>query len=187
MPSCLSYPNLQFTHLILQRAEYDKDGRKKFKWLGGSVGGDGNIYCPACDTSSILKIDTKTDECTTFGFAGFAKNKWQGCVYSPSDQCLYCIPADGREILRIFTGPDVEGENPIQLLGEVPQANDPMSANRLLSSHKDKFQGGHVALDGRLYFIPENGYRVMMVTPPKQPPTIVDGKLPEDDVLVEYM
>jgi len=27
----------------------------------------------------------------------------------------------------------------------------------------------------------------MMVTPPKQPPTIVDGKLPEDDVLVEYM
>ena len=33
----------------------------------------------------------------------------------------------------------------------------------------------------------ENGYWVMMVTPPKQPPTIVDGKLPEDDVLVEYM
>ena len=174
MPSCLSYPTLQFTHLIPQRAEYDKDDRKEFKWLGGSVGADGNIYCPACDTSSILKIDTKTDECTTFGFAGNLKNKWQGGVSNPSDQCVYCIPADGREILRIFTGPDVEGENPIQLLGDLP-------------THGDKFQGGHCGLDGRLYFIPENGYRVMVVTPPKQPPTIVDGKLPEDDVLVEYM
>ena len=162
------------SELPIRRATYDKDTRRNFKWLGGSVGNDGNIYCPACDTSSILKIDTKTDECTTFGFAGKLKNKWQGGILSPSDQCIYCIPADGREILRIFTGPDVEGENPIQLLGEVPQ-------------HKDKYQGGHCALDGRLYFIPENGYRVMMVTPPKQPPTIIDGKLPEGDVLVEYM
>ena len=162
------------TELPIKRAEYDKDDRKNFKWLGGSVGADGNIYCPACDTSSILRIDTKTDECTTFGFAGKMKNKWQGGVYSPSDQCIYCIPASGHHILRIYTGTDVEGEKPVQLLGEVPK-------------HKDKWQGGHVGLDGRLYFIPENGYRVMKVTPPKQPPKIVDGKLPDGDVLVEYM
>ena len=162
------------TELPIKRAEYDKDDRKNFKWLGGSVGADGNIYCPACDTSSILRIDTKTDECTTFGFAGKMKNKWQGGVYSPSDECIYCIPASGHHILRIYTGTNIEGEKPVQLLGEVPK-------------HKDKWQGGHVGLDGRLYFIPENGYRVMKVTPPKLPPKIIDGKLPEGDVLVEYM
>jgi hypothetical protein len=46
---------------------------------------------------------------------------------------------------------------------------------------------GAVGKDGSLYFIPENGYRVMRVTPPQQPPKIVDGKLPEDDVLIELM
>ena len=41
--------------------------------------------------------------------------------------------------------------------------------------------------DGSLYFIPENGYRVMRVTPPEKAPQIVDGKLPEDDVKIELM
>jgi hypothetical protein len=41
--------------------------------------------------------------------------------------------------------------------------------------------------DGSLYFIPENGYQVMRVTPPKEPPKIVEGKLPDGDVLIELM
>jgi hypothetical protein len=53
----------------------DADRRKKYKWLGGAVGADGNIYCPACDASAVLRIDTATDVCTTFGFAGADKNK----------------------------------------------------------------------------------------------------------------
>jgi hypothetical protein len=61
--------------LPIERAEYDTDTRKTYKWLGGSVGLDGNIYCPACDTSSVLKIDVTTDKCTTFGYAGTLKNK----------------------------------------------------------------------------------------------------------------
>jgi hypothetical protein len=44
-----------------------------------------------------------------------------------------------------------------------------------------------VGKDGSLYFIPENGYRVMRVTPPLYPPQIIDGKLPEDDVTIELM
>ena len=41
--------------------------------------------------------------------------------------------------------------------------------------------------DGCLYFIPENGYRVLKVTPPKEPPTLMNGKLPENDVLLELL
>lgn len=161
------------TELPIKRADYDKDTRKNYKWLGGAVGADGNIYCPACDTSSALKINTKTDECTTFGYAGKLKNKFQGGILG-RDACIYCIPADGHHILRIATSPDIQGENPIQLVGEVP-------------THKDKWQGAHRGLDGSLYFIPENGYRVLKVTPPRDSPTIVDGKLPVGDVLVEMM
>jgi hypothetical protein len=44
-----------------------------------------------------------------------------------------------------------------------------------------------VGKDGSLYFIPENGYRVMRVTPPMDPPQIINGKLPKDDVVIELM
>lgn len=62
----------------------------------------------------------------------------------------------------------------MQLLGDLP-------------IHKDKWQGAAKGRDGSLYFIPENGYRVMRVTPPEKPPKIVDGKLPENDVKIELM
>jgi hypothetical protein len=67
----------QISELEVHRASYDEDPRKNYKWLGGAVGADGNIYCPACDTSSILKINVTTDHCETLGFAGTDKNKWQ--------------------------------------------------------------------------------------------------------------
>jgi hypothetical protein len=74
-------------------------------------------------------------------------------------------------LLRIFTdvSPPV-----LQLVGNLP-------------AQKDKWQGGHVGLDGCLYFIPENGYRVLKVTPPKDPPKLFDGKLPENDVRIELL
>jgi DNA-binding beta-propeller fold protein YncE len=164
----------EISELAIHRAEYDKDPEKTYKWLGGNVGADGNIYCPACDTSSVLKIDTTTDICTTFGYTSTLKNKYQGGVYSARDKCIYSIPANGLHVLRIATDPAIEGEKPIQLIGDLPVS-------------KDKWQGGHVGKDGCLYFIPENGYRVMKVTPPDAPPKIVNGKLPENDVKVELM
>jgi hypothetical protein len=67
----------EISELEIHRASYDTDPRKNYKWLGGSVGADGNIYCPACDTSAILKINVTTDYCETLGFSGTDKNKWQ--------------------------------------------------------------------------------------------------------------
>jgi hypothetical protein len=161
------------TELPIHRASYDTDTRQNYKWLGGAVGRDGNIYCPACDTSAVLKIDTSTDTCTTFGFAGKDKNKWQGGILAP-DGCVYCIPASGNAVLRISTVPDNVGNHAVQLLGPMPP-------------HKDKWQGGYVGKDGCLYFIPENGYRVMKVIPPQEPVVVVDGEFPKDDVRIEMM
>jgi hypothetical protein len=75
--------------------------------------------------------------------------------------------------LRINTSPG-PGQGVVQLIGD-------------LAPHKDKWQGGSAGKDGSLYFIPENGYRVLKVTPPEQPPVVVDGKLPEKDVLLELL
>jgi len=161
----------------IERAPYDTNERTNYKWLGGSLGADGNIYCPACDVSAALKIDVTTNKCTTFGFAGEIKNKWQGGVLG-NDGCVYCIPASGVQVLRIATfpgaGDNEKGENPMQLLGDLPK-------------HKDKWQGGHVGVDGNLYFIPENGYRVLKVITPQTAPKLVDGKLPEGDVTIEML
>jgi hypothetical protein len=99
------------------------------------------VFCPACDTSSVLKIDTMTNHCSTFGFAGKAKNKWQGGVISKRDGCLYCIPASGTQILRIPTHPDTlqsdSDKEVVQLLGDLPV-------------HKDKWQVRYVV---DLYYI----------------------------------
>ena len=84
------------------------------------MGADGNIYCPSCDSSSILKINVTTDHCETFGYAGDSKNKAQGAIYSPRDKCLYCIPADGTQICRISTDLSIEGQNAVQLIGDLP-------------------------------------------------------------------
>ncbi|CAB9518347.1 expressed unknown protein [Seminavis robusta] len=166
------------SELTIHRASYDTDDRKNYKWLGGSVGVDGKtIFCPACDTSAVLHIDTETDHCRTFGFAGKMKNKWQGGVLSKTrDGCIYCIPASGTQILRIPTHPDTGAPNNevVQLIGDLPV-------------HKDKWQGGYEGKDGCLYFVPENGYRVLKVTPPAKPPKIVNGKLPDNDVEIEFM
>ena len=50
-----------------------------------------------------------------------------------------------------------------------------------------KYVGGAAGLDGSLYFVPENGYRVLKVTPPESQPNIVNGKLPEGDIKMELL
>jgi hypothetical protein len=152
----------------------DVDCTPHYKWLGGIVGADGTtIYCPPCDTAAILKIDTVTNTCTTFGDCTRAKNKWQGGVYSPRDECVYCIPASGTHVLRIATGAAAAADD-YELLGPLP-------------NHRDKWQGGHVGRDGCLYFIPENGYRVLKITPPLQPPTSSLGEESSDQVVMEFL
>jgi hypothetical protein len=90
------------------------------------------------------------------------------------DNCIYCIPANGLQVCRIATDSGIEGENPVQLIGDLPK-------------HQDKWQGASQGKDGSLYFIPENGFRILRVTPPESPPKIVDGQFPENDVKIELM
>jgi hypothetical protein len=115
------------SELPIQGNGQHKNSNGTYKWLGGVVGADGNIYCPACDTSAILKINVDTDYCETLGFTGNGRNKWQGGILG-RDNCIYTIPANGLQVCRIATDPNIRGENVVQLLGNLPP-------------HKDKWQG----------------------------------------------
>lgn len=121
-----------------------------------------------------MKINVETDHCETQGFTGTDKNKWQGGILG-RDNCIFCIPANGLNVCRIATDKNTENrKNSVQSIGN-------------LSTHKDKWQGAAKGKYFSPYFIPENSYRVMRVTPPEHAPTIVDGKLPEDDVMIELL
>jgi hypothetical protein len=159
------------TLLDIHRDPDDTDTNTNYKWLGGSVGADGNIYAMPADSSSILKIDTTTDHCSSFGFVGTDKNKWQGGVLSHSDGCIYCIPANGRNVLRIDSR--AEGNNAVTLLGNLPE-------------RKDKWQGAFFGQDGVMYAIPECGYRILKVQPSPERRDWKTGEI-TDDVRVEMM
>lgn len=102
------------------------------------------------------------------------------------DGCVYCIPASGRHVLRIATTAQPDKNNDqhqqvfrnecdrVQLIGTLP-------------AHKDKWQGGYQGLDGSLYFIPENGYRVMKVTPPKTLVLTSIGTFQQNDCTIEML
>lgn len=114
----------------------------KYKWLGGAVSRDGNVYCVPSDATEVLKIEAATNRVTTFGCVPGDCNKWQGGVLGPpGDDKIYCIPSDADTILVI----DPKNNDAITFLGDgiIPKGVG------------DKWQGGFLVED-TIYAIPEN-------------------------------
>mmetsp|Transcript_25075 Transcript_25075/g.37500 ORF Transcript_25075/g.37500 Transcript_25075/m.37500 type:complete len:560 (-) Transcript_25075:210-1889(-) len=140
----------------IHRHENDTDPDDlQYKWLGGSVGADGCIYGMPSDATTILRIDPIKNQATTFGSVSKTINKWQGGVLSNVDNCVYAVPADMDCVLKIDTDPNTPLS--IDLIGEGFQEID------------DKWQGGFVASDNKIYAIPENINNVMVITPGEKP------------------
>jgi hypothetical protein len=128
----------------------------KYKWLGGGVDREGNIYGMPSDAQTILKIETSTGRVSTFGSVSDDKNKWQGAVLGP-DGCLYAMPANACTVLKI---------NPYTM--EIKEIGN-------LPKQKDKFQGGFVGGDGKIYAIPEMSQFVMRLDPATEEITLIDS------------
>ncbi|KAL7550333.1 hypothetical protein ACHAWF_013591 [Thalassiosira exigua] len=140
----------------IQRHSHDADRPSlRYKWLGGSYGADGCIYGMPSDATSVLRIDPIANEATTFGIVPSAINKWQGGVLSDVDKCVYAVPADYSSVLRIDTNPMTPPS--ISYVGRGFQDVD------------DKWQGGFVGCDDKIYAIPENINHVMVITPGDKP------------------
>ena len=107
------------------------------------------------DATTILRIDPIKNEATTFGNVSPTINKWQGGVLSAKDKCFYAVPADMDCVLRVDTDPDTPLR--IDYVGRDFQETD------------DKWQGGFVGTDGKIYAIPENINNVMVIAPGDEP------------------
>ena len=97
------------------------------------------------DATTILRIEPIKNEATTFGNVSSTINKWQGGVLSKVDNCVYAVPADMDCVLRIDTDPNSNTPLQIDLIGNGFQDID------------DKWQGGFLASDDKIYAIPVSG------------------------------
>lgn len=137
----------------------------KYKWLGGTVARDGNIYCVPSDTNKVLKIEPATNRITTFGNVVGRGNKWQGGVLGPpGDDKIYCIPSDAETVLVI----DPTNGDALSYLGE----------GQIPKGIQDKWQGGFLVGD-TIYAIPENADTLLKLHTPTQKIELV----PLQDVL----
>ncbi|KAK1747043.1 hypothetical protein QTG54_002387 [Skeletonema marinoi] len=160
--------------LSIQRAPYDNDPVTRYKWLGGSIGKDGNIFGMPSDASSVLHINVMNDVVTTFGCIEdsdpdrvnadgskyIEKNKFQGGVLG-RDGFIYALPSNAKGILRIDTRPVSDKEG-----GSIFLDKNRVSCIGSLEQKTDKYQGGFAVKSGEIIAIPENCNSVLKVLPP---------------------
>ena len=138
---------VQLIELELDPAQDPELMQGRYKWLGGGVDREGNIYGMPSDSRVVLKVQPATGRVTTFGgLLPDMQNKWQGAVCG-GDGCLYAIPANACSVLKI----DPYTET-IELIGDLPKG-------------RDKWQGGFVGSDGIIYGIPENCNHILRLEP----------------------
>jgi len=138
-----------------------QDGRYKF--LGGSLTSDGKLaYLFPCDAEYVLKFDMETNEIKLVGpHLTEGENKFQN-GFVGSDDCVYGIPQRSSGVLRIIP-PGVKRYN---RRGEaLPDDKDYVDVMYLNHSCKDKFEGGVLGLDGKIYCIPLRAKQFVNIIP----------------------
>lgn len=125
-------------------------------WCGGVLAQDGRIFCVPRDHDAVLIIDpaTNTADVTKISGLGSESNKWQGAVVAP-DGRIFCIPFDHSKVLVIDPA-----NNSYSL--------DSVNLDNLVGvDAEDKFKwvGGVLGPDGRVYGIPFNTDRVLIIDP----------------------
>ncbi len=123
------------------------------KWIGG-VAYNEFIYGVPFSSTSILKINTKTDTATTFGsFAG--SSKWAGGVLAPNG-FIYCIPRDSGTILKI---------NPI---------DDTATTFGSVGAVADQWYGGIMGPMGVIYCSSYAGTKILRINTLDDSITVID-------------
>lgn len=132
---------------------------RKYKFLGGSPGPDGRIYCFPCAFERVLAVDTVHRRVDEVGpniydsdLERICQNKWQNGVYDPVNRVIWGVPLAAESILKIEFPKD-ETAAPIVTTWPLP------SPHRGLS----KWEGGVLGPNGVVYTIPNNHKAMLRV------------------------
>ena len=122
----------------------------KYKYGGGVVGSDGNVYGIPSDADYVIRINTQTEQVEEVGPAWPGLNKWQN-GFLGRDGASYCIPCNADTVLRIFPLPS--GEVEVSTIG------GPFPGG------KEKWEGGTVGPDGAMYCYPQQADYMLQINP----------------------
>lgn len=127
----------------------------RYKYLGGSLTVDGTMaYMFPCDAEWVLRFDMSTDELKLVGpHMTEGENKFQN-GFVGEDGCVYGIPQRSSGVLRIIPpGVPRFDRNGVALPDDEEHVDVVYCGDEMVSC-KDKFEGGVLGLDGKIYSIP---------------------------------
>ncbi|KAK3252248.1 hypothetical protein CYMTET_38440 [Cymbomonas tetramitiformis] len=102
-PSHSKHPQQPTMSLLEPTRDAAENLKGTWKWHGGVVARDGNIYGVPANATSVLKISVPSGEVTTFGDASLLEGdyKWYGGLLA-ADGAIYCIPQNADAVLKIL-------------------------------------------------------------------------------------
>lgn len=142
------------------------------KWVLGALGPNGKVYGVPSSSSQVLVIDpvagTATDggmtaapgssiAVTTFG-------KWEGGVLG-QDGRIYCVPFDAS------TTTNINDSQSILIIDPRTNTYDTTTISGLTTA-VTKMIGGVLAPDGKIYMVPWDRFRVVVIDTTVSPPTV---------------
>lgn len=129
-----------------------------YKWFGGVVANDGNIYGAAYNDATVLKINTSTDAASRIGTisGGSGGYQYMGAVLGP-DGCVYMIPWTAKTVVRFNPS-----NNAIHYIGT---SNIGSSYGGGLGDLGGLWCGGVLAPNGCIYGIPRRTTGILKINP----------------------
>lgn len=134
------------------------------KWVGGVLAPNKNIYCIPYNSTVILTIKPTTETLTITNLGADLngiRKWWGGCL--GSDGKIYGIPESANDILVIDTNNNRATRTTFGL--------DLTNAGTWTSN---KWIGGVVGLDGKIYCIPANSTKILIINPSNQTAELTD-------------
>lgn len=159
------------------------------KWYGAIRGVDGCVYgMPYCTRDGVLKITppqsysteeeakvrvipTRSLDSTSPRTMSLEDNdddknsklcRWHGGVLNPADGFIYAIPSHSRSVLRINTNIQIDVEG---ISGGDNDVAELIGGEGCIPQGSYKWGGGAVGTDGRVYGIPSDSDKVLVVDP----------------------
>lgn len=152
------------------------------KWYGSTLAGNGKIYSPGHTRSDWLIIDTAADTTTPTGSALNTSN--MGAVYDKITNQVFSFGNGGTKINCVtdvasnISGPGNRNAGPVQgfdgnklytigLFGVtgVYEYDINANSNTKVATVTDKYIGGTMALNGKIYWGPGGGTQFVSYTP----------------------